>query len=238
VSDNGFCTADYAAIGVNEAHLPLTFASDSLWNYEAGVKSSLFDNRLSIDASAFYVDWKNVQQTITLPCGNTYTSNFGTAISTGGELEMKGKVTNDLTLGLNAGTTHAYLSSVTPDSGTTAGQDLLNTPSWSAATSVEYGHNLASGVRVFSRLDYDWVGPSYGSYDLTDVDYKRPSYSIMNITAGLNIGNLELALYGKNVLDDTKVIQHVTINWLESGYTLHPLTFGVTANWSFDKPTN
>lgn len=237
-SDNGFCTADYAAIGIDAAHLPLSYASDSLWNYEAGVKGSLFGNRLTVDASAFYVDWKNVQQTISLACGNTYTSNFGTAISTGGELEIKGKVTNDLTVSLNAGTTHAYLSSVTPDSGTTTGQDLLNTPSWSANTSVEYGHNLASGLRLFSRVDYDWVGPSYGSYNVTDVDYKRPSYSIMNITAGVSLGNLELALYGKNVLDDTKVIQHVTINWLESGYTLHPLTFGVTANWSFDKPTN
>jgi iron complex outermembrane recepter protein len=237
-SDNGFCTADFAAIGVDAAHLPLTFASDSLWNYEGGVKAALFDNRLSVNASAFYVDWKNVQQTITLPCGVPYTSNFGTAVSTGGELEIKGKVSNDLTLGLNGGTTHAYLTSVTPDSGATQGEDLLNTPSWSASSSADYSHVLPSGVRLFSRLDYDWVGPSHGSYSLDDADYNRPSYSVMNLTAGIGIGNLEVSLYGKNMLDDTKIIQHVTINALESAYTLHPLTVGLTLNWSLDKPKN
>ena len=43
----------------------------------------------------------------------------------------------------------------------------------------------------------------------------------------LHFGNVEVSLYGKNLLSDYKVIQHVLINSLESGYTLRPLTVGI-----------
>jgi hypothetical protein len=42
-------------------------------------------------------------------------------------------------------------------------------------------------------------------------------------------GNIEVSLYGKNLLSDYKVIQHVLINSLESAYTLKPVTVGIKA---------
>jgi len=42
------------------------FKSDSLWNYELGTKTGWFDNRLTVDAAVFYIDWKDIQQNILL----------------------------------------------------------------------------------------------------------------------------------------------------------------------------
>jgi iron complex outermembrane recepter protein len=71
---------------------------------------------------------------------------------------------------------------------------------------------------------------------LTDPDYNRPSYSTLNLTAGVDSGNLEVALYAKNLLNDTKIIQHVLINSLESAYGLRPRTVGLMLNYKVGKP--
>jgi iron complex outermembrane recepter protein len=221
------CSSQFEALGIDPNHLPGTFKADHLWSYEVGEKSTLLDHHLSVNAAAYYIDWSQIQQSFVLPCGAPYTANFGTARSHGGELEILGKLTQDLTLGLNAGATHAYLTSVSPNVGASAGQDLLNTPSWSASLTGQYERPINDATRGFVRADYDWVGPSHGNFSVTDPDYVRPTYSILNATAGLHFGNVEVSLYGKNLLSDYKVIQHVLINSLESGYTLRPLTVGI-----------
>ncbi|MBS0612636.1 MAG: TonB-dependent receptor, partial [Proteobacteria bacterium] len=38
------------------------FKSDSLWNYELGTKTAWLDNRLTLNAAAFYIKWKDIQQ--------------------------------------------------------------------------------------------------------------------------------------------------------------------------------
>jgi iron complex outermembrane recepter protein len=221
------CSAQFEALGIDPNHLPGTFKADHLWSYEVGEKSELFQHRLSVNASAYYIDWSQIQQSFVLPCGAPYIANFGTATSHGGELELLGKLTQALTIGLNAGATHAYLTSTSPNVGASTGQDLLNTPSWSASLTGEYERPINDATHGFVRADYDWVGPSHGTFSVTDPDYVRPSYSILNAAAGLNFGNVEVSLYGKNLLSDYKVIQHVLINSLESAYTLRPLTVGI-----------
>src|SRR5262249_27728823 len=47
--------------GVNQLQQPLSYAPDTLTNNEIGVKTQLFDNRLQLDLSAYYMIWQNVQ---------------------------------------------------------------------------------------------------------------------------------------------------------------------------------
>ncbi|MFL6664752.1 MAG: TonB-dependent receptor, partial [Rhizobacter sp.] len=47
--------------------IPDAFKPDSLWSYEVGSKSRLFDNRLSLNLAAFYIKWKDIQQDVVLP---------------------------------------------------------------------------------------------------------------------------------------------------------------------------
>ncbi|WP_241696032.1 TonB-dependent receptor [Solimonas terrae] len=42
-------------------NVPAVYKSDSLWNYELGLRSDWLDRSLRLDASAYFIDWKNPQ---------------------------------------------------------------------------------------------------------------------------------------------------------------------------------
>jgi hypothetical protein len=85
----------------------------------------------------------------------------------------------------------------------------------------------------FVRADYDWTGRSHGSFSPTDPDYSRPVYAVLNASIGLTKGAYEVSLYAKNLLDESKAIQHPSILFLPEAYTLRPLTVGVLAKAQF-----
>ena len=63
---------------------------DSLWNYEVGSKSSLWDSRVTFNVSAFVLKWKNIQQDVTLgSSGFDFETNTGNATSYGLEAELR-----------------------------------------------------------------------------------------------------------------------------------------------------
>jgi outer membrane receptor protein involved in Fe transport len=47
-----------------------TLRPDKLYNYEIGAKADLLDKRISIDSAFYYIDWRDVQQTLQVPIGN------------------------------------------------------------------------------------------------------------------------------------------------------------------------
>ncbi|NMC38988.1 MAG: TonB-dependent receptor plug domain-containing protein [Bacteroidales bacterium] len=68
----------------------LTFNPEFSWNYEAGVKSSLFNRKLYTDVALFYIDWKNQQIYQTVPSGRgSMLKNAGHSSSMGGEVTLK-----------------------------------------------------------------------------------------------------------------------------------------------------
>ena len=74
------CANDLAALGLTTA--PATFHSDSTWSYELGAKQKTSDNRFLVDASVFYINWKNIQSSVPLlTCGFQYIGNLGNATS-------------------------------------------------------------------------------------------------------------------------------------------------------------
>ena len=227
----GTCPASLSAFGITNPQF--SYSPDSLWSYETGAKTTWVDNRLSVNGAAYYVDWKNVQQTFSLACGSQYTANFGTAESYGGELEILGKPIRGLTLGLEAGAVHSTLTKVVPNVGATVGEHLLNTPEWTATVNGEYQWPVFGGTSLFVRTDYDLIGPSNGSFNPEDPAYSRPSYTLLNASGGLRFAGWSASLYARNVLNDQKIIQRVPIELLETAYTPRPLTIGVQLNANF-----
>jgi len=61
------------ANGIPQFHTPLGYQPDTLTNYEIGAKTQLFDRRLQLNVSAYYMQWDNAQIALFQPCclGNT-----------------------------------------------------------------------------------------------------------------------------------------------------------------------
>jgi iron complex outermembrane recepter protein len=57
--------------------LPQSFDPDTLWNYEIGAKIGMLDNRLNINATAFYIDWNKIQLQTRNSSGFPYTAKIG-----------------------------------------------------------------------------------------------------------------------------------------------------------------
>ena len=83
-----------------------TFREEKVWNYEIGAKTSWLDNRLTLNAAAFYIDWTNQQLTQTfagvrrdgVPANIAPTVNVGKSEVKGFEIEMTGRLSDDFSV--------------------------------------------------------------------------------------------------------------------------------------------
>ena len=77
--------------------IPATYAPDSLWNYEVGLKASALEHRLNFDIAAYHIDWSNVQ----VGLNNTFefVNNAGSAAVDGLEFNGSYALSSNLKLG-------------------------------------------------------------------------------------------------------------------------------------------
>jgi len=236
---NVACVAGLLQLGDKNA--PETYGPDHLWSYEFGTKTLLFDKTLSVNADVYYIDWTAIQQTITIPiCGGAFNANVGDAKAIGSEVEVRYKppVIQGLTLGVNLGGEHAYITSSTNSLTAAVGQDVLYTPEYTASVIANYGWQVTSSVQGFVRTDYEYTGKSFGSYVISTASapnpsYINPAYSVVNLSAGVNVGKFEIALFAKNLFDDRTILQSPLIDGEIQGYTLRPRTVGLSFQAKF-----
>ncbi|MFP4470443.1 MAG: TonB-dependent receptor [Bacteroidales bacterium] len=68
----------------------LTFNPEFSWNYEAGIKTQLIENRLHAELALFYIDWRHQQIYQTVPSGRgSMLKNAGHSVSRGVEVTLK-----------------------------------------------------------------------------------------------------------------------------------------------------
>jgi iron complex outermembrane recepter protein len=230
---SALCTGELqTSFGISKP--PFSYTPDNLWSYELGSKNLLFDNRVAIDGDVFYVDWRNIQQSVNLPiCGASITLNVGAAETYGAEMQFRAKLFGGLNASVVGGITRATITESPNFETDTPGEWLLNVPRWSLTPALEYDWPLGGTRSAFVRTDYDMVGQSHGSFSTSDPAYYQPGYNVLNASLGFNSGAFTVSLYAKNVLDNSKIIAQPSINFIEEGYTLRPLTIGLTASMKF-----
>ncbi len=229
------CSPDYKNFNMSDTPSN-SYNSDHLWSYEAGAKGRAFGNSLSYDISGYYIDWRNIQQSILLPtCGYYDTVNVGDAEIYGTEIELHYRIPgiSGLTLGVTGGATHATLTRTINPEEAPAGSNILFTPRWTETTSLDYVFPITDDIGGFVRWDYGWTGASNGSYQIANPNFHNPAYGVMNLTIGADVGDWQVSAFVKNLLDDQTIIQSPTINSLVEGYTVPPLTAGVRASLKF-----
>ncbi|MEQ8914794.1 MAG: TonB-dependent receptor, partial [Pseudomonadales bacterium] len=84
------------------------FDEETVDNYEIGIKADLWDDRLRLNASAFFMDYQDLQRASIRPAPGgagqeTVTDNVGSAENKGVELELTALVTEALTVNLTVG---------------------------------------------------------------------------------------------------------------------------------------
>ncbi|HEY2339178.1 MAG TPA: TonB-dependent receptor [Steroidobacteraceae bacterium] len=178
-----------------------SFHSDSLWNYEIGTKNAFLDHRVVLNAAAFDIRWNNIQQAVLLQCGFQFIANAGAAESKGGELDLRARATDRLDVSLGVGYQHASITQkgASPQP---VGSPVFNTPDWTGNAALTYTLPLTNNWNSVSVLDYSYVGSSYSANNNPTDPRKRPAYRLLNARFAFSNGKTELALVGKNLMNE------------------------------------
>lgn len=228
------CTKDYDLLGIKA---PTDgFGPDNVWSYEAGSKMRLFDGSVSADLAGYDIEWSHIQQSFILPfCGFPYSLNIGSARSYGGEFQIafKPRTLPGTTLGINGNISHATIVSSDSPTIAAAGEDILFVPHYQLTFLGDYRWRLNDDMSVLFHLDYDMTGLSHGSFITSNPGYINHPYGVLNGSVGFIDGDLEFNLYAKNLTNDQTLIQTPSLNLQVAGYTVRPLTVGLTVTKRF-----
>lgn len=215
-----------------------TYDSDSVTNYEIGVRSTLAGGALLLDAAAFHIKWDDIQVRLFGPAPTyySYVTNAGGAENDG--VEFSGTVrANDL-FEFQTSVTYidAQVSSFVPDTfapggGYAEGTTLPGSSEWTISNSVSLSFRdvrFAPNVLLMHR--YLSEAPvAFGSA------FEKGDYHIVDLRAGLTFSKaVDVSLFANNLFDEYGTLNAPFANAaLPLGSVTRPRTIGVTMNWSF-----
>jgi len=197
------CVANLAEIDPNlTLDKARDYKSDSLWNYEIGTKTAWLNNRLTLNAAAFLIKWKNIQQQILLGCGFQYRANAGAAESKGGEIELRAAANQHLELTAGVGYQNAKITQASDTSPQAVGSPVYQVPDWTGNASATYTTHLSNAWDLMAGLDYAYIGRSFSGNNTPTMPRERSGYSLIDARIGVTRGTWNYSLVGKNLSNE------------------------------------
>jgi len=231
--------------------------SEEVDNYEIGFKSRFLDNRVTLNAAAFYYKYRGIQALIgtTDPltgASNVLYINAGDPRTYGAEAELTASLTDNLELRIGAG----YLDtkviadpSFTADGRILNGNRLPQAPEFSGNMILRYTIPLGDNGTLTLQADGRYQSSVYSGID-NDPSERVAGYGIANARIGWKSADKSYSIeaFVDNVFDK-QVIQQMFHNTLgsfpatvtengplfDSGFGVwgRPRTWGIRAGYSF-----
>jgi outer membrane receptor protein involved in Fe transport len=233
------CADDLAELGLSKT--PEGVGSDAVSSYELGAKMRMMDQRMRLNGTVYFLDWTDIQQSVSLMCGWPFAVNNGDAEVKGAELEWSFAATEALSLSAMAGYTDAKLTSLAPGAQGYVGAPLLNVPEWTYSVTADYLLSLTSEWDGFVRISYHFVD------DVTRIYDPESSFNTVapNKRLDLRIGAyqenfLEITLFAHNLLNEVSESglfgsnTSVNLPATRAAAINQPRTVGLTFNYNFD----
>ena len=221
---------------VGTGRVPQLYGGDFLDNYEMGLKSTWFDDRLTLNVSAFYMEWKDYLQGADFGDDGEWwlggTVNAGGAETTGAEIGLRLQATERLFLSANIFHADAKFQddfcnnfengvkvpcenlpdgSIDPDDvDIRKGQDMPNSPDTTFWTSAYYEIPDVLGANMWFYLDYSYTSETWnGTSEARDLDTE-------GLSPSRNYSNFSFGMQWPNAFDVEVVVNNLTE---EKGYS-------------------
>jgi outer membrane receptor protein involved in Fe transport len=193
----------YKAGGFNLGVVPAgqrTFGDEVLWSVEAGVKTMLMNNRLLINAAAFYSrrDDQQVRISEQINPNDPASFVFFTVNDTargnvqGLEADLRWYASDAVELYASLGLMSSELGE--------SGRDLAHAPRYSISAGAVY--RSASGF--FARLDATAHDEFF--FDVTH-DEQSQAYELVNVRAGFEGENWRIEMWARNLFDEQYAVR-------------------------------
>nr|WP_319393676.1 TonB-dependent receptor [uncultured Desulfobacter sp.] len=235
----GYLTGGYNCKWATNAD-NLTYDAEYTWNYEAGMKSSWFDNRLVANLSVFYIDIKDKQvlewDTTSTTASVKQIRNAANAYSTGLEFDLQARPAQGIDIFAGVGYTKARIDDwlAWEYDKTTGGayqydykdKYLPNVPEFTYNLGVQYRHCSGAFVRA------DWLGTG-SLYSDAKNSAKEEAYQLVNLRLGFESEKYDVYVWCKNLLDEDYFHVRYASAGSDQGIDGEPRMFGVTVNYRF-----
>lgn len=234
--------------GLSPSFPPVAFKPEELTAYEIGSKNRLLDNRLQLNASAFYYDYENYQVSVlaATPLGSTGSTgtfplilNADKGVNKGAELALDWRATSADRVKLGLVYLDAKYGAVSLPNNpfvnqgdySLEGKTVQNSPRWSANLGYEHVFQLGAGDLTLS-FDTKWSQGYYttpeqylpgawqGSYTRSDASLRYEPQA----------GNWSAALWVKNI-ENAAQTSYVFPAYRR--FVTAPRTFGINAEYKF-----
>lgn len=215
------------------------FDPETVDSYELGVKADLFDNRIRMNAAAFYADYTDMQVTVqAFTPGGGFASavlNAGKARIQGFELEASAALTENLQANLTLGLVDAeFIEFISGGEDVADQRDMQNTPDTTAMFQLNYSLPFSNGAEFV-------INPTLSYRSDTQI-FETPSqldqeaYTLFDMSAmyyGAN-GNWNVGLIGKNLTNKEYRIAGYSFGApFTTGFYGAPRTVALMANYNF-----
>jgi iron complex outermembrane receptor protein len=207
-----------------------SFKNETVWNYEAGMKSRFGGGRGSLTLAAFYADISDLQATIDAgSCSSRVIANIPSARSAGFDAEAAYRFNENWDAAATVSYNDAKLTSSVKDAtgapiqGLRDGNRLPTVPEWQASLSIGYERPIRDGLAAFANVTGQYVGKRYtqisdqendpatvplftnvGNTTVSSLSFPLglPSYTIGNFRLGLRGDDWEGAFFINNFGDE------------------------------------
>ena len=253
----GLASQGYRPGGVNQTlGLPsyaTTYNSDELWNYEIGLKTSLFDRKVTFNIDAFQMDWSNVQ------ISASYQGAFGFITNTPSSTRIRGveldtayypidglalrasgsytsaKLQGNVTLpdGINLCTgSPPYVGCAVLTGIGREGDKVPYSPEWTGQGSADYTQQLGNDLELYYHGNISYRSSAWTVYNrtaanVTEEGNKLPGFATVGLRFGIQKGDSwGIYAFANNLFD---VIGAVNKSSSATSSTLSPVVYnGVT----------
>jgi outer membrane receptor protein involved in Fe transport len=211
-----------------------TFGTETLWNLEAGVNSSHFDNTLTSRLNLFYGKRKDMQVKLYQEEERSFTdylSNASKGTYYGVESQLDYMPIQTLHLYASLGLLKAEFDEYTPELEGRA-----------PAQSPKYQYNIGFNYFLTENWKFSTNLEGKGSYYFSNThNQKSEAYQLLNTSIEYMYGNWSAILWAKNITDaDYQVRGFYFANNPANGYIDelyiqqgNPRTFGLTVSYDF-----
>ena len=204
------------------------FQPEKVTNYEAGFKTSWFDQKLIVNGAYYYAIDRNFQFFfVNASDGSQIIQNLDRVHIEGVELNAQALVTRGLTLFGGVGSTNSEIIQST-EFPTVTGNKTPKTIPWSLKLGAQYDRPLGNDINGTIRVDYTHNAKEYWQIDNIDV---QKALDLVNLRAGIEFHNMGVYVWGKNLTDQRYYEDYNPSKYsglpYDIGSLAEPLTYGV-----------
>ena len=214
---------------IDGTDIPLSspISSDTVDSYELGLRFRSSDGRVSVNATVFTIDWKDIPIFVNLPCFFGIKLNAGKVESQGIEIEGAWEITDGLVFSYAASWVNPRLARDAENLGE-AGDRLPGSPRHNLNLGIEKSFKMGRHD-AFVRADLVNVGEYYDN--LQQYGKASGGYTTIGARAGVSLDDWLVELYVHNLTDEFALIYY---DWWDDTYlALRPRTVGVKVSYQF-----